>query len=1052
MQIAVRITLAALSPEPLYTGGPFVSGVAKLGTANPPVGGWGWGPEYFVSCGAFGERVDIVTGGNYGQLLDTEMSLSNHDKWFAPFTSAGASLVGAKVEIGEAISADDMLLSWVGVVADPTFQGMNIEMRVENILATRHKMIPARTLTSQEFPGLISDIEGKPVPSIYGSVGRLSSPSLQFNSDSYYASFIWGDAKVYMNVPSTSGISFGASEAVVITTTTIGWTTLSPSWIIAVYMTMNDFWINQYTYGNDKSKNVYVRISGGQGQGQVRLISSISDIALFRTGAGNTYATAKIITSTPWDTVPDNTSSFEFFNRDTWGQVLAGDECEISSISYEIGNKNFPIAFEQTSNTGIVFGDLSAEFVNGEDYAALSYVKPSEVYGVTALSDGITTGETGRTVSAVPWAGGGGDNCGDVICRAKMTFNQVPDFNGEEPELYALFSFKELDYYPAQKMRLIWRARYFDHTAVIPDDESSDSEYISGDAIIDFNAYTPACSIDGTKGNFSAFAVKLDLPRSIYSYESVRIGVMPVLDFTVEATLNTPPASPVTTLPYLVGSSPTGAFSAHAGEFAYWSGSAWAFYAVPDTSLTIVPNAIYTVGDPLHISIPPGYGGDLTGKYIKLTLSLSTNDPRGKSFYYKDRFLKIDEGLKSSFEDWRKIISWHHDSGTGRNIVTLETPLDSSFIYGSFRALIATSDKFRRYIEREAGFAFLYGSIPADSTYLLDLSSGRTYSDAWPELPICVSNGDPIILARDAVLDMYYRDLGLGADSVDFASFQALRSDRITSALVERVNSADRVATLCQQFNWVVGHDKTGRETATAWLLRIGSTEYDLSIDTSDVVEGSLTGVSMTDILDLVNNPNVKWNWTQADGYRSSSNVSDVSADPLILNAGNYLQYLTGFGDFSSSLDVYTAFHASYKLNTYQKSAVFELPDVGEDASRVLWPGRGMNRFDWMASRKPLYSLVVPDTSAAASCVVGQRVRLRHKRYTAGLWVYGTIVEWSMDPMAAERSIIVMGDPVPLTSGTNLIVDTIDPTGSVPTWEDQVDGISDEKNDSIGVA
>ena len=183
-EYAVRITLAAMSPEPVYTGGPFSGGVAAMDTANPPASGWT--AEYLVECGACGERVDIATGGNYGQLTDTTVSLSNHDKWFAAFQSAGASLIGALVEIGDA-SDFASLTRWKGTVADADFQGANVELRVENILVQREKTIPARVLTESEFANINDESIGKPVPTIYGAVDDCVPPLLASTKSEYIA-------------------------------------------------------------------------------------------------------------------------------------------------------------------------------------------------------------------------------------------------------------------------------------------------------------------------------------------------------------------------------------------------------------------------------------------------------------------------------------------------------------------------------------------------------------------------------------------------------------------------------------------------------------------------------------------------------------------------------------------------------------------------------------------------------------------------------------------------------------------------------------------------
>ena len=114
---------------------------------------------------------------------------------------------------------------------------------------------------------------------------------------------------------------------------------------------------------------------------------------------------------------------------------------------------------------------------------------------------------------------------------------------------------------------------------------------------------------------------------------------------------------------------------------------------------------------------------------------------------------------------------------------------------------------------------------------------------------------------------------------------------------------------------------------------------------------------------------------------------------------------------------------------------------MGTDPGAVLWPLVGMSRFDWMARPKPIYKMLIPThrarrapSSASASGSVTSA--------TAGAWVYGTVVEWELDPMTAEYSIVIMGDPTALPTGATLYIDTLDPTATVPQYIDVLDGVS----------
>lgn len=1001
MQLAVRITLSPASPEPTYTGGPFASGVAQLDTANPPTADWQ--ADRLVECGTFGERVDVATGGNYGQLLDSEMQISNHDKWFAAFQAAGAVLEGALVEIGEALSSVDMTTRWTGTIADANFQGGNVEIRVESILASRHSMIPARLLTAQEFPGLSSDSEGDAVPILYGDPVAMVPPSIRDTQD-LVATFVVSE---YPDIEARRSVAPCVSASL---------SAFKTPWLVRYGDAYDDPWddYSPYTFADDfgepcwpglvfDGEDIFVRVDSGKGAGQTRKIDKyvFSLIAPQQTTITKSWTVEFGVTS-PWDTIPDATSVLSFFAVSVAENLMVCDEGVIEKVTYrDPAGDDYVIGSTQGSINDVVTADISGEFLNGENYSAIEYVAPSENFGSPKLTDKVATLTAPHwntvntahvnTLTSLSWY------IADSFCRTKMFMTEYPHKALGMDEVKLLFSFS-LASRTLADVKLVAIGRKIDGTdEVLADGKTS----ILNAPNTELNSYSPAIAEGGVYGAFSAYATTLKLPRPLSAYESIRACLI------IGATGEYTQLNHTSYGPYTAGSNKI--------RFSYRSDVA--SWVVVGTKIRPVDsdNAGYN-DERFNI---PNYSGSST--------------------------LHIGD-----WRDWRTVTNTTIIF-SGGDPVAWEVTLDSAFDVpsGTYSVSVLNNPApaFFTQNEAESGYAFSVGEVSSDEPFRVDASSGRTYGAHWTTLPSGVTSGDPITLARDAALDMLYRDLGLGADAVDFASFQALPADPIRSALVARVDSAQRMADLCQQFNWAVGHDSDGRETATAWLSRVGSEDYDYSIDTGDVVEETLTGVAVSDITDLINCPNFKYDWTQADGFRKESNVVDVTADPLTLNSGNYLRYLTGFGDFATALDVYESLHASYKISNRKNTGSFELPDVA-DASGVLWPLVGLDRFNWMGSRKPLLVMTVPDTSAAAFPTVGKRARVRHKRY-APAWVYGTVVQWEHDPMEAETEIVVMVDPGALAEGL-LYMDTIDPSGVVPLYTDMADGTTEQYIDQTG--
>jgi hypothetical protein len=274
----------------------------------------------------------------------------------------------------------------------------------------------------------------------------------------------------------------------------------------------------------------------------------------------------------------------------------------------------------------------------------------------------------------------------------------------------------------------------------------------------------------------------------------------------------------------------------------------------------------------------------------------------------------------------------------------------------------------------------------------VDTSAGRTYS------------GSPVTLARDVARDIFRRDLSVPLS--DTTAYSTLPDDPCTMALVDAEDSAAIIARMCREFNWIAGHNQAGREVATAWLERVSDASADYSVTSADMVAGSITGLDATSLDDLVTLPSVRWDWTQADGYRQQGAVTDITADPSTLTANNYLQTITGFGDFLTSQDAYLTLHEGWRISGLRQSSEIEYRYGGSPESLYI-PAR----MGWAATRKNIATFRVNDTHASASAYVGQRIAVTHKRYTSGIPYYGTLVATYWYPGDGQTQLTVMFDP-----------------------------------------
>ena len=926
----VRITLSASSPVPTYNAAPWVSGVLKM-TAGAPVSGWTSGQLIEVS--PVGERVDIAQGGNYAEVSDFDCTVSAG--WWLAFQAAGASLSGALVEVG-AFSGSTFSARWAGVVSDNSWQGAELRIVAESLITKRHRHIPTRIVTAQEFPGLPAGSEGAVVPIVYGAVEGMTPPTILSDVDYLPAQYTRlggvdsARATTFLvsdvSVPAVSLLSvplcYGITEAG-------GSVPLDAR--SAIYSALLS------------GQSVFVSIVDGTGSGQVRRVPGTGSFGAIEPGNGFRVGWQSWDISTPWDTLPDETSVFRIYADAVAASLAVGDEATVSRVVAYSGDNEYPIGHSVQASGGITFVDVSAEFRNGEDYAALEYRAPTNVYGVPQMSDLITatTSNDVAGITSVVAAGVGYDfRTWDGYCRGRIESTSIPpDAIRDESDVYIMASLDASDLvkdsdtvsatvkaWPQVRIRRFVGA---DHWAQVVSGGAAGSLSVPFDS---FNAFSPAIASDGSAGQFQSYAWKLPaLPFPLSAISSIEWAV---------AMSARPDGSPQLAIGYVHVERSTGNNM-----------------VVP---VGYRPATLPSVGD--FIRPITGGGGEV---YDGIPGS------SGSSVY------------QSGY--WREV--------TGIVDANTFTVSDASaWPTDDLEYIIVGAAQLATVHERETGVAFVYGAITRDSQFEVSTSAGRTYS------------GSPVTLARDVARDIFRRDLE--TPLTDTTAYASLPDDACTMALVDAEDSAYVLARMCREFNWVAGHNQAGQEVATAWLSRLFSATSDYSVTSADMVAGSITGLDASALEDLVTVPSLRWDWTQADGYRQQGAVTEVSTDPATLTAENYLATISGFGDFATSLDAYQILHAGWQASGLRRPAEIEYRYGGSPLSLYV-PAR----MEWAAGRKDIATFRINDAHAAAAAYVGQRIAVSHKRYTAGGTGYGTLVAAYWYPGDGQVQHTVMFDP-----------------------------------------
>jgi len=857
----VRITLAASSPLPALNDFPFTAGVAKLssGAANA-----GWTSGLLLdSPSPLGEQVDISQGGNYASVDDFDCTVLA--TWWPSFELVGASLFGALVEVGT-LASGTLTVRWSGTVSDISWQGAELRISAESLITQRHRVLPSRILTAQEFAGLPTDAEGKPVPILYGAVERMTPSSLQSDRDYLGAMNVYQGANPDAMERSTTLLAdpFGASAA----------TLTALNVVTDLYTARTDF-VPPDAYDDTHwlaaTGNVYLEIFEGAGQGQVRKIASTGAVGSALVG-GDTMAWIGVNLSSPLDVLPNETSGIRFYAESTGAVLVIGDEAVTESVVAELDDKTYPIGFTPGTVEDVVTADVSAEFTNGENFAALEYFIPSEVFGNSALSDGLTA-SGGTSVSVLPIASGDSPDAHfDQLCHGEVYTQDLTDaVLSESPTLYVMHSITTAAPFLYEVTVLAER-----WTGAV--DEVSNFETLAF-ATTSRSTYTSAIFPDGTPGNFASFAIPVgSLPVPLRSYRRLKFCIS------------------------LVG---VGLFVDHLGA-ATWTNGA--------TSVTVNDaNGASALGRRIRPYVSTGAGTAFDDARIRAVRAGVSNAYGGNA------------------EDWRTVTLVTPLGGTTYRL-DFATPI--AVATGDYFTVSAAAADFVTVTERECGLAFSYGAISPTSTFLATTSRGRTYGAHWTALPGGITLGDPVVQARDMAQDIMLRDLGLTLSQI--SGYSTLPDATVSAILDDQEDSAKTLARMCEEFNWVGAHDQAGREVATAWLSRLYTATQDYTVTTADMVEGSITGVDATSLDDIITLPRVSWSSTQADGFREQGTVTDCTADPSTLDSSNYLRTITGFGDFSTALEAYRILYTAWQRSGVRREGSFEYRYGGNPTDLLL--------------------------------------------------------------------------------------------------------------------
>lgn len=942
----VRITINDLSPYPTYGTAPWASGVLQM-TSGAYLEDWTQG--MLLDVGPLGEYADIAAGGNYAAISNFAISVAamyENSKWLETLVASGATLYGATVEIVEIPS---LTKRFSGVVVGAAISGVEVTLTCEPMMSRIHREIPARKITSEDFPGLSPDAVGAPVPIIFGPAQSVPLRSVLSEPE-------------YMDV---LGIPAGGSRTYTPCTPGFAWPTPDDSTHVSAQLgggfSFLPDWISDIVGGD-----YYLEIASGPGAGQTRLITS------YNIWSGNLYI--QYVLASAFDVLPTTASALRVFRRDVPVELVACDEGEIERLTDSGGEAQIP--FVQTEIVpGIIVADASGEFRSGEDLQSIYLVRPGFDDGHPCIKDRLS--ESGEDAIQIHTSTLGGDGW----CFFKISADQYPvSMLPEKGAINVLLSIDSPTFASTDdKTYLVvgaipWEGGFDRIHAANAYYGKQKLVSSGGDGRV--NAFSPQFATDGTPGNFPRFAVEIDdLPRPLCAYKELRFCVCTYSDRTAYRMTDV---------------------------------ANWVYGTVRQTFRNDDSARVISVGDRLQI--------DDRGYWMGTNTIYTIWVPGGEP----DAF--VDFSL-SKYDGWRTIQAIVSKTLYSGPIYTYVVDLDSSPPFPSREAPanVVPLGAFSAAKLYEAAVAFAKGSISPDSQFLADFASGRTLDSS------------PVVTLPQAAQSIISTDLGR-PDLVDSASFDALPETPITAALVDVENSADILARMAREGNWILSHDASGRVRAVAWLDLLWGYGADFAVSTGDIVAGSIS-TSETSLEDLVLSPTVQWGWTAANGFSQSATVSDVVVETVDLDESNYQTAISGFGGgYPGNIAVHGVLHDAWRYTMVRGEAQVEYRYGGDPDALFL--GR---RLRWGAYRKKILDFHVPENHLVAAAIVGDRIAVEHRRHTSGVFAYGTIAGKWWHPTKGTIQLVVMLDPPSDAEPAEIYQDTLDASAVTPDIQDYLD-------------
>lgn len=942
MQYAARITLSAASPIPTYTGGIWASGIAQL-TAGDRVTGWTSG--VLLSIGPVGERADVAQHGNYASQESVDVSISANG--YAEFLAAGATLENALVEIGT-MSGSTFTVRWSGAVANPSWSGVEVALSVEPMGLRRHREIPAQVLTVTTTPTIAEGSEGKPVPIVYGAVERMTPPILESDSLPETGIRIRESSTEYVDSETTCLAIGTFSEGPIPDVVTSASVTLYYSIMIGGdYGTgSSGTWADADLGGSGEPvSDMYIEVVSGTGTGQRRKIEAIFG-GLSRTNVvisppcAYEMATCNLLTA--WDTLPDATSSFFVYKIDRLARYAVADQALSAVVSDR--DTAIPIATDTTQVGTILVADVSNEFASGEDVLSLEKLENTSTFGRTYLSDGVTTTGTNQSCrgAGVEFVGDAYYRYYEVSCAATVDYKKLQPKKIDDLYLLGSADFSDVMAGNPWPFALAFYKDFTDRVGLFSEPFSPSSAL----SRVDANAFSPSLASDGVAKNFRSDAYKLPKIAPIPAIKEITIGLISshfygVDNYVTFVTINITKTSGSNTLTKNSGAAITG-------------GERVAPARAPGVSL-------------LEVQL-----SDTDGAYgVKTTYGR----------FYRSGY-------------WAEIITH-----TATEIVVGDASAWPNGTYDVTMLVPTSSGPLGYALEREICLAASYGSVSLAST-AVSVASGRRFGSPGMSAPSGFADGDPIIQARHAAVDLITRDLDqYGASSL---SYSDLPTDQIHMVIPSRVGSADVLGQMCEEFNWIGSHDSVGREHFLP-LFREGD---DWTVTNAQIISGTFTGLGKTAVEDVITLPMVSRSWTQADGFRLVANVATLSADASAVNTSNIDQYAPGFDSPAQGVEAYGILRAALDQSGISQVGEIDYQWSSDIQSLLIDSGR----LRWSALRKDTATFCVSDTHQAAWAILGRRVGITHRRYIKSER-HGVIVARYWYPHLAQVQLTVFLDP-----------------------------------------